>query len=224
MQNTYQYAGEPFTVRIAEALILENFAGQTIKTEDLKRQVVQLHLDSGGKEHNPAQVRTHPVQRAVRNLKTRGLASNDRVPHATWEIYSQSNPETIPIEDNFDSTKTVGSGDATVYLYWFPAYRKLAKLQGESIWRCKIGTTNDDPHMRISSQVGTEMPEYPKIGLIIKTDTPDDIEKRIHEILKATDRHIEDAPGTEWFLTNPDAVEKIFDNLSSGQSENTNDE
>lgn len=224
MSNTYQHTGESLTVRIAEQLILDNFAGQTIKTIDLKRQVVQLHLDSGGKEYDPSVVRTHPAERAVRNLKTRGLASNDHVPYATWEIYSQSTPETSPIEDDFDPAKTVGSGDAAVYLYYFHAYRKLADLEGKSIWACKIGTTNDNPHTRIRSQVGTEMPEHPKIGLIIKTDTPGDIEKRIHEILKATDRHIENAPGAEWFLTNPDAVEKIYDNLLGGQSENTDDE
>ena len=57
------------------------------------------------------------------------------------------------------------------------------------------------------------MPEEPEIGLIIKTDNPSDLEQRIHNMLKEFNRHIENAPGTEWFLTNPNQVEEIYNNL-----------
>ena len=60
------------------------------------------------------------------------------------------------------------------------------------------------------------MPEYPEIGLIIETDNPPHIEQLIHGILKALNRHIEeDAPGTEWFRTNPNEVEAIYNNLQT---------
>ncbi len=107
--------------------------------------------------------------------------------------------------------KTIGIGKKSVYLYYYPQYRKSAEFRGEKIWECKIGRTiHGEAHGRIRSQA-TGLPESPKVGLHIKTDKDVDIEIIIHRILKVRGKHIEEAPGTEWFLTSPSEVEEIYD-------------
>ena len=115
-------------------------------------------------------------------------------------------------EANLDSGRTVGSGKQSVYLYYFPAYKRLAKLQNQEVWPCKIGKTRYDAVSRIRSQVRTALPEYPKVGLIIKTDKLRLMENTIQNILKLQGKHKQDAPGTEWFITSPSEVEQIYKN------------
>lgn len=106
--------------------------------------------------------------------------------------------------------KTIGSGKSSVYLYYYPQYRVSAESKGENVWACKIGRTiHGEADGRIRGQA-TGLPESPKIGLDIKTNEEDKIERIIHNILKVRGKHIEDAPGSEWFLTSPSEVEDIY--------------
>ena len=118
-----------------------------------------------------------------------------------------------PDENESDTPKTIGYGDGYVYLYYLPNDKRLAELEGESIFACKIGMTEDHPNRRIWSQIAGGLPDEPIIGLVIKTDFPSDLERYIHDVLKAVGRYKEDAPGTEWFFTTPDEVEGIFNAL-----------
>ena len=72
--------------------------------------------------------------------------------------------------------------------------------------------TFDDPHERVRQQTDspTGLPESPQIGLIIKTDNAQGIERAIHSILSAKGKHKEDALGKEWFITSPEEVEEIY--------------
>ena len=107
--------------------------------------------------------------------------------------------------------KTIGIGKGSVYLYYYPQYRESAESKGETIWACKIGKTiHGEADGRIKPQV-TGQPESPKIGLHIKTDREEKIERIIHDILKVRGKHIDDAPGVEWFLTSPSEVEEIYE-------------
>ena len=116
---------------------------------------------------------------------------------------------TIPNSD-LDPERTIGSGNSSVYLYYYPQYRENAESKGEQVWACKIGKTiHNEADGRIRSQA-TGLPERPMIGLHIKTDRPKKIEDIIHDILKVRGKHIEEAPGREWFLTSPSEVEEIY--------------
>ena len=118
----------------------------------------------------------------------------------------------IPNSD-LDPEKTIGSGNSSVYLYYYPRYRESAESKGEKFWECKIGRTiHGEADGRIRGQV-TGLPESPKIGLHIKTDRPKKIEDIIHDILKVRGKHVEDAPGREWFLTSPSEVEEIYNSI-----------
>lgn len=117
------------------------------------------------------------------------------------------------ISSHVDSYETIGSGNYCVYLYYYPNYRENAELKGEENWKCKIGRTKDtDPNIRINQQI-TGMPERVIIGLVIRTNEPVKLESAIHCLLKHFDRHISDAPGTEWFLTSPDEIRELYNLL-----------
>ena len=122
---------------------------------------------------------------------------------------------------DLEPERTIGSGNSSVYLYYYPQYKESAESKGEKVWQCKIGRTIDgEADRRIKGQA-TGLPEVPKIGLHIKTDEEKKIERIIHDILKVRGKHIENAPGTEWFVTSPSEVEEIYNNLigeSSGKS------
>ncbi len=122
---------------------------------------------------------------------------------------------------NLEPERTIGSGKSSVYLYYYPQYRESAESKGEKIWECKIGRTrHSEADGRIKNQA-TGLPESPKIGLHVKTGDREKIERIIHDILKVRGKHIEDAPGTEWFMTSPSEVEEIYNFIGESSCEST---
>ena len=126
----------------------------------------------------------------------------------------------IPNSD-LDPEKAIGSGKSSVYLYYYPQYRESSESKGEKVWECKIGRTiHGEADGRIRGQA-TGLPESPKIGLHIKTDKEVKIERIIHDILEVRGKHIEEAPGREWFLTSPSEVEEIYNFIGESSHEST---
>lgn len=73
--------------------------------------------------------------------------------------------------------------------------------------------SNGNAISRIIDQAGTAYPEIPRIALLINCDSARDMETAMHSILKLRGRWMEDAPGSEWFLTNPNEVEMLKKSL-----------
>ena len=209
MNNQYKYVEKSLTPNIARELIQELFAGQTVQKQEIVRIVDETHLERDGLA--PRAKRHHPVTMALSKMKREGQADNPLQGH--WSIPSSPQDEdSVDFKfDNLDTEKTIGSGKQSVYLYYYRAYRHLAELQGEVVWACKIGKARNDPISRVLSQTRTALPEYPKIGLIIKTDELNLMENTIQNILKLQGRHKQDAPGNEWFLTSPSEVERVYE-------------
>ena len=146
------------------------------------------------------------------------MVENVRKKHAAIAAGEAEAPESIPNPGknmNLNAEDTIGSGRNSVYLYYDQQKRDSAESKGENIWECKIGMTIQELHIRIYQQAGTAVPaERLKIGLRIKIDKSkkmvEKIEGIIHDILKVRGKHIEEAPGTEWFLTSPSEVKKIY--------------
>ena len=212
MQNSYEHSGKELSPSIARELIMKHFSGKPpIHVRQLRIEVEKLHYDQGGLKSTTES--NNPVTYALDQLKKRGDAWNSR--RGFWEFGSQArppeiekSPETESDENEMSRPRTIGSGDGEVYVFYFPTYQRMAQSEGKSVFECKIGMTEEDSEHRTYNQTGG-MPEERKIGLIIKTDNPSDIERRIHGILKAVGRHKENAPETEWFYTNLDEVEGI---------------
>ena len=208
MNNQYEYVEKPLTPSIAEKLIIEVFAGQTVQKQEIMRVVEERHHERGGL---PARAKFPPVTTALTNMKREGFVENPS--QGYWFIRSttQEGDSVDSESDNLEPEKIIGSGKQSVYLYYYPAYRRLAELQDEEVWACKIGKAKNDPLIRISSQTRTALPEYPTVGLIIKTNEFTLMETTIQNILKLQGKHIRNAPGREWFLTSPSEVEKVYE-------------
>ena len=211
MNDQYEYIEKPLTPGIAEKLITELFAGQTVQKQKIISDVEETHLERGGL---PSRAQfNNPVTLALYNMRREGRASN-REQSNNWLIPSgtQDDDSVDSEPDNLEPEKIIGSGKQSVYLYYYPAYRRLAELRGEEVWACKIGKARNDPLIRISSQTRTALPEYPTVGLIIKTNEFTLMETTLQNILKLQGKHKQDAPGTEWFITSPSEVEQIYKN------------
>ena len=108
----------------------------------------------------------------------------------------------------FESERTIGSGNQSVYLYYYRWDRENAASNGLNVWECKIGKTERSLQARLKEQ--TRDPENFKLGLHIKTDRPKEIEDIIHDELKKRGKHISESPRTEWFVTSPSEIEEIY--------------
>ena len=111
------------------------------------------------------------------------------------------------------TAKTIGVGDSSVYLYYYLTHQEHARSQGNSVWHCRIDKMDSDPREKARQQIDLhkEFSEYPIVALIIKTDEPYMMEEAIHDILKSRGKHMQEAPGIDWFLTSPSEVEEIYE-------------
>ena len=214
MNNTYEFSGQSLTPRMARELILEFFTGQTVHRQEIFRKVEEEHVARGGRLATSI---NHPGVSALNTLKSRNLANNPNSGDGIWTIYGEPDDEGIDDDTDYDGIRRLGTGNKSVYVYYYPAYKERAELREEDTWPCKVGRTEyANPIHRILGQPGTAMPEKPEIALVIQTDRPRQLENAIHRLLDGN--RISDAPGTEWFLTNPSEVEEKYDILSEYHS------
>jgi hypothetical protein len=211
--DSYIFHGVPITAAIAEELIIELFNGQTLKRDEIASKILDHHISNGGL-HPESKNFDKAVQKALSNLKSKGHATN--ISSGFWNIQKNDAPitinedisEEVPIE-KIPTHKIYGKGKNAVYLYFFPTYKAFAEKEGKNSWPCKIGRTDRDPLIRILSQSSTALPEIPTIEYVIKTDNSSLLETMLHSILILRNQQLQDSPGVEWFLTNPEEVLSI---------------
>jgi T5orf172 domain len=157
------------------------------------------------------------VKKALNSLKSSGVAENPllgfwRIKPGQHQLEEVSPPDPIPdeIEQHPQAERTIGTGDSSVYFYYYPTYRRDAENRGSEIWPCKIGRSERDPINRVYAQASTALPEAPIIGLLLRTSFPSQWEHAIHYILALRGRIVEDAPGEEWFNTSINEVVEII--------------
>ena len=214
MNNQYQHSGKRLTMKMARELIIEFFKGQTVPKQDIIRKVDQIHRERGGEFSENI---VHPVTDALNALKRKGLANNPNPGDGIWAIFGGTPDKGIDGSNGTDEVRQIGSGNNSVYVYYYPTYKLFAESQGEEIWPCKIGRSEyQNPIHRILEQTGTGFPEKPEIALVIQTNQPKEVEDAIHSLLDSN--RMPDAPGTEWFITNPSRVEEIYEIISQNYS------
>ncbi|MFQ3546503.1 GIY-YIG nuclease family protein [Halobacillus rhizosphaerae] len=214
----YKYNNLPIMPSIIEILIIELFNGKTLKRDEIVNEVLDYHISNGGAS---PEVKDFPrsVKKALERMNVKGWATNKS--YGYWEIKKEDSPinEEI-VEDEEEDTKEdekipikkiYGSGNSSVYLYYFDTYKNFALLKGHSTWPCKIGRTDRDVLIRILSQGSTALPEMPTIEYIIKTEDAPLLETMLHSVLEIKGNNIEDSPGSEWFDTNPEEVIEIVE-------------
>ena len=175
-----------------------------------------IPLNLSSHENDPS-LFSHIPDRQLAELlgigKSTVFNQRERLIQERWNVENAVN--------NVDASKVkiIGKGSESVYLYYFPTYQLFSKLHLDvDYFPCNIGKTVGDVKARVRDQMGQQLPERPKIALIIKTDDCDALEKKIHDELKRRQCWLDpnsdaNVVGVEWFLTNPAAVEGIVTSI-----------
>ena len=215
--ESYKYSGIELSVGVAQELVVEAFAGQTVKRGTIIREIDALHQKLGGAATISSNL-TSILKKALSNLQDNGQAEN--ITYGTWAIFSEGRQqETLPVldleadvqeaEEDIPILRSYGEGDKAVYVYYYPVYEQFAKKSGSSSFPIKIGYTAGSIQARVVSQVATALPELPKIALVLRSPLASSIEKSLHLMLSTRGRKIPDIPGSEWFNTSIQEIEQL---------------
>jgi hypothetical protein len=220
--ETYSYRGVELKPHMLCELAEAHFPpGSVLQRKWLIEEAPRKHIELGGKP-----TVADPTSQAKKARRTL-LAGN-------WEEagygnirrlgVSQTSTSELPSETLLDGSaegisliaeEWFGAGEETVYCYTFPSYIELALLKGKKALPIKIGKTSSPTLGRVSLQCGVSNPEQPVIPLAIRVENATAYERAIHRILTIWNRWIEDAPGTEWFMTSKDEILFIVRFLNS---------
>ena len=201
MSNNYKYKGLPFREAIAEEL-LNNLSGGELLIEQAGKLLLQHHLDREGSP--PETELSKIVLGAFHLLRANGRAKRiSRTDQEVWEIFP-------------NGRRIFGSAQGAVYCFYNPRDREDAEAKNEKRWPCNIGETSGEVEERVRQQT-RQWTVKPKIDLIIRTSQHKDLERKIHDILKALDMHLTGFPasGREWFQTSPDEIVYIATSVLS---------
>lgn len=213
----YDKIGVKLTPKIFLELLIKFFDGKQFSREEAIEKISSYHEGKGGL---PASDNVSNFKKATQNLQGLGIQS---VNYGVWRLNHKKKELVIEkqiIEEKtitIKADKEIGQGETSVYIYYYDIYKKYAEINGESIWECKIGRSDIESLGRIKRQVGTSYPEIPHVGLIIHCSNAQQLETVIHQVLITRGKWLENAPGKEWFMTNPMEVESIYNFVCSSK-------
>ena len=108
----------------------------------------------------------------------------------------------------------LGEGPECVYGWYLPAYRVLASMKGETRFPMKVGMSTGKPFKRMRDHIGTA-PEKPVLGFVWRVTHADLLEKWLHRTLAQRKQYLPDALGEEWFLTTPEELREIVQDMAA---------
>lgn len=211
----YKYYGMDITPAIMKGLLIKLFDGKQFSRADAINRIIEYHKDNGG-------IISHKDYAWVFKASTKWLKKSGLVNcgYGIWRLnYKNEEVEVVEVrttnECKYSVDEIIGKGNRSIYVYYYDIYKKYAEIRAEVNFPCKIGRTDRAPIQRILGQCGTCYPEMPHVSLIINCEDSAKLELALHSILKYKNRWIEDAPGNEWFMTNPQEIKKIYNELNS---------
>src|SRR5260370_15488187 len=179
----YKYKNTPLTPSIAREHILDYLRSHSVpvKRDELVKYAAEQHESLGGKNRGDP---TPSIKKALN-----GLVDEEKVSHPTLGYYSlrkegmeaESDADkvitAISVSAEKDSTNArlvpneiIGDGDESVYVYYQESDRRLAGLEGRSVWPCKIGFTAGNVSARIFAQFpATGVARLPFAGFVLPT-------------------------------------------------------
>jgi hypothetical protein len=155
------------------------------------------------------------LKKALSGLKRDGLVANVR--KGWWVLPPSSQiPETKSPADlswgrrSIAVLREIGLGDEYVYVLQFREDVAVARATNRPAWNCKIGRSKNAEQRLLNGGSSTYVAKAPEIGLMIRCDDAENVEKVIHYTLRKCQRHIKAAAGNEWFETSPDQVASFY--------------
>ena len=147
MNNQYEYAEKSLTPRIAQHLIIELFTGRTVQKQEIMRIVDETHRERGGL--SPRAKFKNPVTLALYNMTREGLVENPSQGYCLILSTTQEDDSMDPEPGNLEPEKIIGSGKQSVYLYYYPAYQRLAN--------CKVKKDGHARSARLKTTLSSEL-------------------------------------------------------------------
>ena len=135
MNNQYRHSGQHLTPRIAQELIQELFAGQTVRRREIVNTVFEQHHERGGRV---SEIRPNIIQAALKNMKESGLVANPE--RGVWYIthYIKTLNEFMAWAAQFDSSE-----DSKQYLFRGVSSADY-KIDASAYRRIKKGRNSDE--------------------------------------------------------------------------------
>lgn len=230
----YSYHGIPLIPSIAKEFLLEYYTGDTFTRKEASEFISETHIERGGLPENYATVGAlvkQSLQVLRRNGQAEYISHGNPQGRGRWRIFdeneiSEQNTLFDDIDDEDDESdivleqqdtyKTIGTGDESVYMYYFSSDKELAELKGNNVYPCKIGKSNGDPVNRIMAQLGTSNHEMPILAFVMQTDSSSVLENVLQGILRLQNKMISGGVGKEWFMTSPEQIEDIYKLIHNG--------
>lgn len=230
--DNYPYRGVPLKPQMLAELAERNFPpGSVMPRKWLVEDAPRIHAQLGGATTSSDAVAQANKARATLlegEWEQAGYGSIRRLGGRAAGADGEGGGVPLMPDDavlSLDADEWYGDGEETVYCYTFPCHVELAALKGESKMPMKIGKTSSNSLDRVSLQCGVSNPEHPVVLLAIRTENAALVEKAIQRILTIWNRWIDDAPGSEWFMTSNTevlAILKFLENPPTGDGPGPN--
>lgn len=220
--DNYPYRGVPLKPHMLAELAERSFLpGAIMSRKWLVENAPRLHVELGGTPATADPVSQAKKARAALlegEWEQAGYGSIRRLGVPIPGEPGQANDlPTIPDQAELflNAKEWFGEGDEIVYCYTFPSYVELASLKRDARMPMKIGKTASTSLERVSLQCGVSNPEQPIVPFAIRVQNSALFEKAIQRTLMIWNRWMDDAPGSEWFMTSKDEVLAIVNFLQN---------
>lgn len=220
----YVFKNEPLQALMCAELLPNVVTPGKYTRKELFETVLAYHIKNGGlapRAVNPAKI----IQKALDGLKELGAVRKASA-KGMWEVLSKDEQlvevEAELLDDDLELDEVVAEANdvsegapatSSIYLCYPPTYRKLAELEHNPRYHCKVGKA-DNPDERIRT-LSTGSPEKLVKGLAHVSDKALELEEILKRLLRFHGRKVPDSGGDEWFFTNADELEKLIASVES---------
>lgn len=221
--SEYKYVNTRMTPMVFKDLLLKLFMNKQFDRQTAINTISEYHSQHGG---IPTDADYRGIfKKAIATIREKNLASVSHVGYKDWRLVSIDDDGTQQVQNvnnnhkaeepsvDISADETIGAGSSSVYVYYYEVYKNYALTKDMNVWQCKIGRTDVDPLSRIFGQAGTCYPEYPHVALIIRCSDSGLLEKTLHDILQLQGKWLKSAPGTEWYMTNPQEIRRLYETI-----------
>lgn len=156
--KNYLYSNLELTPNVFAHIAMSLCRGTQRSRGDVITGVVVYHQTHGGITAGNEYIST--FKKATKILRNKGLLKN--LGYGQWLFKSEANETSLELDSyvtkeedsQIPIDETLGTGNETVYVYYYDAYRQLAETRGQKHWPCKVGMTSQQTISRIFSQTG----------------------------------------------------------------------